>query len=81
MAVGVKTVLGDPILVGMGEFTTQFSTFFSGWIGMFTEGMSLFLCSEQRYVARPVALATPKLGWNPQTWWVFLCRDLGVAQN
>ena len=30
----VKTVKGDPILVG--EFTNHFRTYFSGWIGMFT---------------------------------------------
>ena len=28
----------DPILVGIGEFTTHFRTCFSGWIGMFTGG-------------------------------------------
>ena len=34
MAVVVKTVLGSTILVGMGEFTTHFRTYF-GWIGMY----------------------------------------------
>ena len=38
MAVVVKTVLGYPILVGIGEFTTHFRTYFRGWIGMFTGG-------------------------------------------
>ena len=28
----LKTVLVDPILVGIGEFTTQFRTYFSDWI-------------------------------------------------
>ena len=32
-AVAVKTVLGSTILVGLGEFTTHFRTYFSGWIG------------------------------------------------
>ena len=36
MAVVVKTVLGSHF--GVGEFTTHFRTYFSGWIGMFTGG-------------------------------------------
>ena len=33
----VKHVMVDPMLVGIGEFTTHFGTCLSGWIGMFTE--------------------------------------------
>ena len=36
VAVVVKTVLGSQF--GVGEFTTHFRTYFSGWIGMFTGG-------------------------------------------
>ena len=32
----VKTVLGSHF--GVGEFTTHFRAYFSGWIGMFTGG-------------------------------------------
>ena len=35
MAVVVKTVKGDPILVGFGEFTTHFRTYTSGDWWMF----------------------------------------------
>ena len=37
----VKTVKGDPILVGLGEFTTHFRTDFSGWIGGCSLGTGL----------------------------------------
>ena len=36
VAVAVKTVMGSHF--GVGDFTTQFRTHFSGWIGMFTGG-------------------------------------------
>ena len=41
VAVVVKTVLGSHFGIPfwlVGEFTTHFRTYFSGWIGMFTGG-------------------------------------------
>ena len=39
LAVVVKTDLGSRF--GLGEFTTHFRTYFSGWIGMFAGGYDL----------------------------------------
>ena len=37
----------DPILVGLGEFTTRLRTYFSGWSGMFTGGTIWILTHGQ----------------------------------